>query len=317
MAEKNELDELLDDEPTAEPEGNQGEQAEAATAEGAEPNAEADAGNRDEMGRFKAKAEGESEASQGEEGEPQEQQDALESVGGGSKEEGLQRALHESRQRERESRQEVEQMRSEFQQMRGQMQMLMQQMRPGQQQTQQQADQEVPEIWDSPDGFVDHRLQQKLDPFQRDLTETKAHFSRLFAVQQHGEDFVNEAQSALENEISAGRMNGEAVTQRLRSSVDPVGEIVRWYRDQKTRQTVGSDPEAFVQQKLEEMLSDPAQQAKILERIRGQASANPSQQQGGPKTQLPPSLNKVPGAGNAPQNLDGSDAALFEFATAK
>jgi hypothetical protein len=70
---------------------------------------------------------------------------------------------------------------------------------------------------------------------------------------------------------------------------------------------VGTNPEEYVQKKLEEALSDPEFLAKALERARGVASTQPTQ------VKLPPSLNKATAARSAGDN-DSSDAGIYHHA---
>jgi hypothetical protein len=82
---------------------------------------------------------------------------------------------------------------------------------------------------------------------------------------------------------------------------------VNWYKREQTLKEVGSDPNAYVQKKLEEALNDPQFLAKALEKARGAASAQPTQ------VKLPPSLNKAASARTDGDN-DTSDQGMYRHA---
>lgn len=190
--------------------------------------------------------------------------------------------------------------------MRGQLQAIMTQQRQPQQPTAKE-EQKAPEIWDDPNAFLQHAL----SPVQQQMQQQTERFSRMMAVQTHGEEKVGAAYQALGQALQSDP-SARADYQRIMQSEHPYDALVKWHSQQQTRQMVGDDPMKWFESEFEKRLSDPQQQSKILERIRGAASANTSRSQ--PNTQLPPSLNRLPGGGNRADDGDMSDEALFSQA---
>jgi hypothetical protein len=117
--------------------------------------------------------------------------------------------------------------------------------------------------------------------------------------------------------IAAQRAIDPALKARMQNSRDPGRTLLEWHREQKTRAEVGSDPNAYFDKRLEAYLADPANQAKVVERIRGgiQPAGNGKP---GP-TSLPPSLTRATNAGAAhiADDDDVSDEGLWRHANAQ
>lgn len=115
---------------------------------------------------------------------------------------------------------------------------------------------------------------------------------------------------------AAQRAVDPALKARMQSSRDPGKTLLEWHRENKVKAEVGSDPNAWLEKKLEERLSDPAFLAKAIERSK--AVAQPLTN-GRPNVELPPSLN---GASRSNASLastvgnDLSDEGLWEHANA-
>lgn len=165
------------------------------------------------------------------------------------------------------------------------------------------------EIWDNPKAFT----QRQLQPIHEAMRQQNERFSRMMAVQTHGEEVVNAAYKALGEAVQTDP-NAMAELQRIQSSDHPFEAVVNWHRQKTTLSQVGDDPEKWFNDRLEQFLSDPAKQGELLKRIQGNASK--STQQSRPNVQLPPSLKNLPGGGNTAADDDMSDAALFDYATA-
>lgn len=254
---------------------------------------------RDENGRFATKAETPEETQEQVQETVEEEHDAAGTV--------PQQALHASRQKEKEARQEAETLKQQIAELRGQVQLLSN--RPQQPQTSQEPA-KAPDFWEDPDGF----LKGALSPVQQAMQQRNEYFSKQFAVQQHGAETVEAAEKAVNAALANAtpEQRAEALRERA-SSIDPYGNMVKWYRQQQTLQTVGNDPKAWLEAELEKRLADPAEQAKIIERLRTAAASNTNRSN--PVTNLPPSLNRLPAGGNTAQDNDVSDEALFSFAT--
>lgn len=107
-----------------------------------------------------------------------------------------------------------------------------------------------------------------------------------------------------------------ALRARMQASRDPGKTLLEWHRENKVRAEVGTDPNAWLEKKMEERLKDPAFLAKAVELARG--SAQPQQPNGRPRVELPPSLNGASRSNAALKsgNDDLSDEALWDTTTA-
>lgn len=163
-------------------------------------------------------------------------------------------------------------------------------------------------LWDDPDAY----LQSQLTPFQQQMQEMREELWESKAVAIHTPDAVQAAKAAAEKLF--GTPEGKVLHQQITSAGgNPFDNLVKWHKQQQAIDRVGNDPDAWLQAELEKRLADPAEQAKILERIRSGAASNPTTAQ--PVTSLPPSLSRLPGGGNAAADNDMSDSALFSHAT--
>jgi len=167
------------------------------------------------------------------------------------------------------------------------------------------------DIWEDPDGFVKNAL----TPVQEQMRTVVLTYSRREAIREHGAEKVDAAEAALKQAIASGALNGKEVTDRLQASLDPVGDVVNWHTRQSAISRVGNDPDKWLESELERRLNDPAEQAKILERIR--ASASTQQPGQTPATKLPPSLSKLPGGANEAKPGLGDDSERFARALAR
>lgn len=211
-------------------------------------------------------------------------------------------ALHEARQREREAKQATEALQQQLATLQGQMQVLMQQRQ--QPQTPQEPKQ-APDFWENPDEYLKHQL----DPVQQQIQQQREQFSMTLAIDKHGKETVEGAYQAMGQAMQMGDPTARAAYEAIMASPHPYGALVDWHKAQETQRTIGNDPQKWFEQELEKRLSDPAEQAKFLERIRGTAQGNVGSQ---PQTSLPKSLAKVPGGTTSEGDM--SDSALFSQA---
>jgi hypothetical protein len=209
-------------------------------------------------------------------------------------------------QAEREKRQaaqaESEALRREIAELRGMVQAT-RQPAPQPQQEQQPAS-----LWDDPDAY----LKSQISPLEQRLLAQAANFSMRMAIKEHGKETFEAAEQALAQ--AANTPDGQQFISKLRASDDPAEDLIKWHKQQQAIARVGNDPDAWLNAELERRLSDPTEQAKILERIRTGAASNTNRSQA-PLTSLPPSLSRMPAGGNAPADSDMSDGALFSHAT--
>lgn len=209
-------------------------------------------------------------------------------------------------QAEREKRQaaqaESEALRREVAELRGMVQAT-RQPAPQPQQEQQPAS-----LWDDPDAY----LKSQISPLEQRLLAQAANFSMRMAIKEHGKEVFDAAEQALAQ--AANTPDGQQFISKLRASDDPAEDLIKWHKQQQAIARVGSDPDAWLNAEIERRLSDPTEQAKILERIRSGAASNTNRSQA-PLTSLPPSLSRMPAGGNTPADGDMSDGALFSHAT--
>jgi len=167
----------------------------------------------------------------------------------------------------------------------------------------------VPDLYENPDGFVDHRTNQAIEPIKSEISQLREYYSQRDAIREHGAEKVKAAYEALDKGLRSRDPEAAAVYQRAMSSIDPYGDIMKWHKKQTIFSTIGDDPDAFVERQIDERLKDPAYQAKVLERIRGTAQTRPST-----VTPLPPSLNRATSAAALSGDDDESDAGLLQSA---
>lgn len=250
--------------------------------------------NRDEHGRFASKAPEQTETvEQAEVTEGNRQHNNIPPA-----------AIADARQKARDTANENEALRREIAELRGFVQSMSHRQQP-QPQAQEPA---KADFWENPDEWGNSLL----TPIQQQLQQQNERWSRRFAEQQHGAETVNAAYQALGQAMQSGDAGALAEYQRLKQSDHPFGDMVEWHKRQETVKTVGSDPNAWFEAEMEKRLADPAYQGKVLERIRGTAATNTNRS--APVTSLPPSLNRLPAGGNAPSDVDASDAGIFAHA---
>lgn len=120
-----------------------------------------------------------------------------------------------------------------------------------------------------------------------------------------------EAYEAARKQIDPG------LAARMQNSRDPGETLIEWHREQKARAEVGTDPNAYFQRKLDEWLSDPANQAKVIEKARGAAEGQLQPGKAAP-VNLPPSLTRATNASTitSADDNDVSDEGLWRHANA-
>ena len=168
---------------------------------------------------------------------------------------------------------------------------------------QMQPPKQIPDQFQDPDAYNKHweqRIAEQYQSVEQRFRNQEANFSLRLAHMQHGETF-EKAYTAL---LDAAEKGDRAAAQAVANSPDPGSTLVNWYKREMTLQQVGTDPEAFVQKKLEEALNDPQFLAKAIEKARASAGTQPTQ------VKLPPSLNKV-AASRGDTDNDTSDGAMY------
>lgn len=153
---------------------------------------------------------------------------------------------------------------------------------------------EKPDPLLDPEGYekyLETKFEEKLLNNHRESSLAQAH--RTYKAE------FEEAYAAAQKQVDP------ALRARMQQSRDPGETLIEWHREQKTRAEVGTDPNAYFNKRFEAYLADPANQAKVLERIRGGVQP---QQPGAPRqaapVNLPPSLTR---ATNASADLSADD----------
>jgi hypothetical protein len=158
-----------------------------------------------------------------------------------------------------------------------------------------------------PEGYekyLENKFEEKLLNNHRESSLSQAH--RTYK----GE--FEEAYAAAQKQIDP------ALKARMNQSRDPGETLIQWHRENKTRAEVGNDPNAYFDKRFEAYLSDPANQAKVLERIRGGAQPQPGAPRQAAPVNLPPSLTRATNA-SADVSADDNDIsndALWRHANA-
>jgi hypothetical protein len=138
--------------------------------------------------------------------------------------------------------------------------------------------------------FIRNELREERLNERREESLAKAH-------EEHKEEF-EEAYAAAQKAVDP------ALKARMQQSRDPGKTLIQWHRERKTMAEVGTDPNAFFEKRFEAYLSDPANQAKVLERIRGGTQTQPGAARQAAPVNLPPSLTR---ATNASANISADD----------
>lgn len=255
---------------------------------------ETNAQPRDESGKFAPKA-----AAEPEQVEPPQLETEEEPETGHVP----QKALHEERKKRQTAEQENNDLRRQMQEMQGQIRLLSERaMQPAQPQPpKEQAP--APQLWEDPNGFISNAL----TPIQEQVQQQFLQTSELLAIEKHGEDAVSAAGQAMLELAKSGDPAVAAEYQRIMSARHPYGELVSWHARHKAMQEIGNDPNAYRERLRQELLAEMGHSPAAI-------PANPAPSGTKPLTQLPKSLNRLPGGGNAAAEVDASDAGLFAHA---
>ena len=174
----------------------------------------------------------------------------------------------------------------------------------------------APDLFEDPDGRIDHRLQQGLSPLEQRVQAAEARMqaqleytSRRDAIREHGPDLVREAYDWLGKGIQARDPDVVHAYNRVMQSEHPFDAAVQSYKRTSLMQQISQvgDIDKWVMQRAQELAGQ--QQSS-------QQSKPSSQQPQGSNIKLPPTLRSVPSARSAAEDdTDMSDAALFRYAT--
>ena len=141
----------------------------------------------------------------------------------------------------------------------------------------------APDIWDDPNAFVEHGVQQRLQEALSPVTQQLQTLQRGIADMQFTPEAVAEAEAVF-NHAAANRMIDPEVHRRINSSPNPWAAAVQWLHHVRAMSEIGGDPAAFRQRVAEEE----------RQRIMTEMGIEPGQGQGGqqvlPPNSRPPNL---------------------------
>lgn len=147
-----------------------------------------------------------------------------------------------------------------------------------------QPDVPKPSLFEDPEGWEKHTVGGAVQSLEQKLQAQRFQFSEMLARRTYKEEF-GEAEKWAEAQI---RQNpNHVLRQVLATSDDPGESLVQEYRKNKLAAEM-SDPAAYRQKVLEDMLADPEQKKAILERL-GAEPLRPAPTQPAP-TALPSNL---------------------------
>lgn len=218
---------------------------------------------------------------------------------------------------EREKRQKINQQLEALQQ-----QMQQQQAWEAEQQRLAQEQQQLPDMFENPEYYqqqvaqvaqqlpaVMQQIQQQQRALQIQRAELKGDMALARAQAQDPETF-NKAWETLEKRTVEGGDPSwrNYLLQTAMQGGDPGQALLDLYKREHVTETVGDDPDAFVEKAIEEKLKDPEYLQKVLAKVQGNASPEGSEKS---VVKLPPSLNKAGGTGgNVPGGI--TDGELWE-----
>jgi hypothetical protein len=166
-----------------------------------------------------------------------------------------------------------------------------------------------PDLFENPNGFVDHNVRQLVDPIRAELQQIREENSRYRAEDKHGADKVRASYDWVAQGIAQRDPEAISAYNRAMQSPHPFDVLVTAHQQRTVFQTIGADPNAWFEKELERRMSDPQFAAKL------QQSRQSNGQPQGSITKLPPSLRNTPAArGAVEDDNDMSDAALFRHA---
>lgn len=200
---------------------------------------------------------------------------------------------------------------AEASELRAQMKMLMERMPVPQDQP--KPEQTVPDIFEAPDQWADHRIRSTVDPVMQQMHSVLMHNAKLVASSIHGADKINAAEQAFNEAVKRGDID-PVEHSRIQNNPNPFDAAVKWHERQSLLSEIGTDRSAFEQKIIERFLSDPANRAKVMQ----QAAPAPAQA-GSTIVKLPSSLSRVTSAAPSAPGAEPpvADGELFEQLTGR
>lgn len=173
------------------------------------------------------------------------------------------------------------------------------------QQQQQQGDQQWPDIFENPEYYQQYMagLAQQQQQYAQQVQQQVNQQLAMARMEFLGEISLRNAKTrdpetyqAAWNELTQRVEAGDPTwrTQVLQSD-DPGETLLNLYKSSNVTKEVGTDPEAYFQKRIEELKNDPQALAQLLGTPKG------------PNIDLPPSLTKAGGGGQAVPSISGRD----------
>src|SRR5262249_51797759 len=151
-----------------------------------------------------------------------------------------------------------------------------------------------------------------IDPLQQwgsmEMMRIKEAMSLDYANDKYGEKTVQAALDAMTKVRYSP--DGDFAYRQIMASGNPYKSLVEWHRRQRAHDVIGADPDAWLKQRQQEWLNDPAAQKAMMEILRGQQQKSSVAQPS--NVSLPPSLSSIPAAAGRVEEVgDLSDESLF------
>lgn len=195
---------------------------------------------------------------------------------------------------------------AEASELRAQMKMLMERMPVPQ--AQPKPEQPVPDIFEAPDQWADHRIRSTVDPVMQQMHSVLMHNAELIASSVLGADKVAAAKEWFSQAQSNGQLTREDAS-RINASPNPFEAAVKAHQRHVAMSAVGDDIEAYNQRIIAEHLAkmQPAQPAAAARTAPGTI------------VKLPSNLNRITSAAPSAPGAEPpvGDQELFEQLTAR
>jgi hypothetical protein len=172
---------------------------------------------------------------------------------------------------------------------------------------------EVPDIFENPQGFVDHIqniVREAVAPVRGDMKKQAVETSFALAHATH-KDVFGKAFEAI-NGLNPQNPDDRVTVQRIYNSPNPGEELVKWHKRSTALARFGDDPDAAEARIREEtrnaLLKDPEFRKQLIADMRGEAVTG---ENGAPRntTRLPKSLAR---AGGSNLGVDRGDHDRFD-----
>jgi len=114
----------------------------------------------------------------------------------------------------------------------------------------------APDFWEAPETAIDYRLNQTVAPLAGQLQQMREDFSKMQAIDKHGQQAVDAAFSEIARMRNSGDPSFPAEYQRIMSSPHPYGTLVEWHRKRQAVAEIGDDPAAYKEKLKAELLAE-------------------------------------------------------------